>query len=287
MRQSVARAGSILLWLILISIAPAVRAQTHPSIEIPLERCDRLPIVKLKIGGAEARFLVDTAATSMLNIKSISSGQSKKVQITSWTGTAVTNAREVFVRELSLGNHTVYDLTLEAVDLTAIAHACDGQIDGILGVDLLEKLGVTIDLQRSVARMEPRHAFPEASVISDMESAMQSCWKAFNNAETDRLEQCFDRDFVMTGPTAEYRGREQVGQYLRERYFQGGPRARLEMKMSDQRAVGNVVWTLYDFSVESEAVHEAGRGMMICRKSGDRWYILSMHDAPAASEAPK
>jgi hypothetical protein len=51
--------------------------------------------------------------------------------------------------------------------------------------------------------------------------------------------------------------------------------------------VGNVVWTLYDFSVESEAVHEAGRGMMICRKSGDRWYILSMHDAPAASEAPK
>ena len=59
------------------------------------------------------------------------------------------------------------------------------------------------------------------------------------------------------------------------------------MKMSDQRAVGNVVGTLYDFSVESDAVHEAGRGMMICRKSGDRWYILSMHDAPAASEAPK
>jgi Aspartyl protease/SnoaL-like domain len=287
MRQTPVRAESILLWLILTSIAPVVRAQTQASVEIPLERCDRLPIVKLRIGGAEARFLVDTAATSMLNIKSISSGLSKKVQITSWTGTAVTNAREVFLRELSLGNHTVHNFTLEAVDLTPIASACGGPIDGILGVDLLEKLGVTIDLRRSVARMEPLHASPETSIISEMESAMRGCWKAFNNAEADRLEQCFDRDFVMTVPTAEYRGRERAGQYLRDRYFQGGPRAHLEMKMSDQRAVGNVVWTLYDFSVESEAVHEAGRGMMICRKSGDRWYILSMHDAPSASEAPK
>jgi Aspartyl protease/SnoaL-like domain len=287
MRQSLPRAGSILLCLMLMLFAPAALAQMQAPVEIPLERCDRLPIVKLKIGGDQVRFLVDTAATSMLNIKSISSGLSKKVQITSWTGTAVTTGREVFLRELSLGNHTVHNFTLEAVDLSPIASACGGPIDGILGVDLLEKLGVTIDLQRRVARMEPLHGAPETSVISEMESAMQGCWKAFNNAEAESLEQCFDRDFVMTMPTAEYRGRERAGQYLRERYFHGGPRAHLEMKMSDQRAVGNVVWTLYDFSVESEALHEAGRGMMICRKSGDRWYILSMHDAPAVPDTLK
>ena len=56
------------------------------------------------------------------------------------------------------------------------------------------------------------------------------------------------------------------------------------MKLSDQRAVGNVVWTLYDFSIESQDLHEAGRGMMICRKSGERWYILSMHDVPASAD---
>ena len=56
------------------------------------------------------------------------------------------------------------------------------------------------------------------------------------------------------------------------------------MKLSDQRAVGNVVWTLYDFSIESPNWREAGQGMMICRKSGERWYIVSMHDVVASAQ---
>lgn len=288
MRKQPMRVGLFVLRLVLASVAftPCARAQLRSvPIEIPLGHCDRLPVVKLTIGATEARFLVDTAATSMLNIKSISAGRSKKVQITSWAGTSVTNGREVFLRTLSLGNHTIYNLKLEAVDLTPIATACGGAIDGILGVDLLEKLGVTIDLERSVARMDSLQGSPETPVILEMESAMRNCWDAFNNAQAEKLEQCFDPDVVMSLPTAEYRGRERAGQYLRERYFQGDPHAHFEMKRSDQRAVGNVVWTLYDFSIESQAFHEAGRGMMICRKTGDRWYILSMHDAPASPEA--
>jgi SnoaL-like domain/Aspartyl protease len=282
---------SILCRVVLASVLSGpwmarVRAQTQPPpTEIPLEHCDKLPIVKLKIGSADVRFLVDTAATSMLNIKSVSAGRPKRIQITSWAGTSVTTGREVFLHDLQLGNHILYNFKMEAVDLTPIASACGGPIDGILGVDLLEKLGVTIDLQRSVARMDPPRSSPETQMISEMESAMHGCWDAFNNAEAEKLEECFDPDLVMSMPSVEYRGRERAAEYFRTRYFQGGLRPHLEMKLSDQRAVGNVVWTLYDFSIESSNRHEAGRGMMICHKAGDRWLILSTHDVPAAAEA--
>ncbi|MGA7918976.1 MAG: nuclear transport factor 2 family protein [Candidatus Acidiferrales bacterium] len=293
MRKQPMLAGLIVLRLVLASVAlisfaftPCARAQLQSvPIEIPLGHCDRLPVVKLTIDTTEARFLVDTAATSMLNIKSVSAGRSKKVQITSWAGTSVTNGREVFLHTLSLGNHTIYNFKLEAVDLTPIATACGGVIDGILGVDLLEKLGVTIDLERSVARMDSLQGSAESPVILEMQSAMRTCWDAFNHAEVEKVKQCFDPNVMMSLPTAEYRGRERAVQYLWERYFQGDPHAHFEMKMSDQRAVGNVVWMLYDFSIESQLLHEAGRGMMICHKSGDRWYILSMHDAPVSLES--
>jgi len=42
--------------------------------EVPIERCDRLPVVKVRIGSTEMRFLVDTAATTMLNLKSFTTG---------------------------------------------------------------------------------------------------------------------------------------------------------------------------------------------------------------------
>lgn len=277
---------AVIAWWAICGIglgAPPAVAQTEGAspAEVPLEHCDKLPVVKVKVGGAEVSFLVDTAATSMLNIKSVSAGRPKKVQITSWTGTAVTTGREVFVHDLQLGNHTIYNFKMHAVDLTPIASACGGPIDGILGVDLLEKLGVTIDLQRSVARMDPPRASGEPQTISEMEKAMNGCWDAFNTAQAEKLKQCFDEDLVMSMPTVEFRGRERAAEFIRTRYFQGAPHARLEMKLSDQRAVGNVVWTLYDFSIEAPDLHETGRGMMICRKQGERWYIVSMHDVAA------
>ncbi len=53
--------------------SPAIpRAQELPSSnEIPIERCDLLPVVKVRIDGADMRFLLDTGATTMLNLKSL------------------------------------------------------------------------------------------------------------------------------------------------------------------------------------------------------------------------
>ena len=94
--------------------------------EIPIERCDLLPVVKVRIDGADLRFLLDTGATTMLNLKSFSSGRSQKIQVTSWSGTAATSAREVSLPELALGNHRLHDLKLPAIDLSPIGKACGG-----------------------------------------------------------------------------------------------------------------------------------------------------------------
>jgi hypothetical protein len=270
-------------WLLL---APVMRAQAPERVqEIPLRQCDRLPIVNVRVGKTEMSFLVDTAATSLLNLKSFSSGRSKEVSIASWTGTTATSAREVSVAELTLGDHTLRNLKLPAVDLSAIAKACGGSIDGILGVDLLERLGMTIDLQRRVARFGSPPADPaELSLISEMEGAMHGCSQAFNEADRQRLADCFDRDLVLNTPWGEYRGREKVVEYLEQRFFVLNPRVRLSMKIHDQRAVGDVVWTSYDYSMDSRDIHLAGRGMMLCHKDQDRWYILSIHDTLNAPE---
>jgi ketosteroid isomerase-like protein len=269
--------------LFLTLAGSAAQAQTSPSSsEIPLQRCDRLPVVVLQIDQQDKRFLIDTAATSMLNEKSFPQGHATQVRIQSWNELTPLKAREVSVNELSLGDHTLRAISLPAIDLTAIAKACGGPLDGILGVDLLERLGVTIDLKRSVARLAiSQPSATEELLIAEMEKAMHSCSEAFNNADADKLAACFDPDFVLSSPAGELHGREQATNHLRQQYFHLVPHAHLSMTMNDPRAVGDVVWSLYDYTIESPAIHTTGRGMMLCRKSVDNhWYILSMHQSP-------
>jgi ketosteroid isomerase-like protein len=266
--------------------AEGVCAQQSSSLEIPLGRCDRLPVVTIEVGKVEMHFLVDTAATSMLNLKSFSSGHTKQVQISSWNGTNPTNAREVLIPELRLGNRRLLDVKLPAIDLSAIAKACGGSIDGIFGVDLLEQLNVTIDLKRSVAHFGgavPTAA--ELAVIRDMQNAMQGCEEAFNAADAEKLAKCLDPDFVLISPTGEYHGRESATDHFRRAFFSSNPPAQMSMTMKEQQAVGDVVWTSYDYTLESPSAHFAGHGMMLCRKSEERWYILSMHESAADAGA--
>jgi ketosteroid isomerase-like protein len=267
--------------MVAVATRSAVAQGPANSTEIPLQRCDRLPVAILQVDKADKRFLIDTAATSILNTKSFTSGRSKEVQVQSWNETTALNAREVSIDELTLGNHSLRGVRLPAIDLTAIAKACGGPLDGILGVDLLEQLGVTIDLKRSVARLGVAPASAsEASLIADMEHAMHSCSEAFNNADADRLAFCFDPDFILSSPSGELRGRDQATNHFRKQYFGRTPRVHLSISMRDQRAVGDVVWSLYDYTIESPSIHTTGRGMMLCRKFENHWYILSMHESP-------
>jgi ketosteroid isomerase-like protein len=286
MRICLRSLACVIAGAILTLAAHSARAQTiADGTEIPLQRCDRLPIVILRADNVNKRFLIDTAATSLLNKKSFPRGQSRAVRIQSWNETTALNAHEVSIDELSLGKRTLVGVKLPAIDLSAIAKACGGDIDGILGVDLLEQLGVTIDLKRSVARLgiAPTSS-SEVSLIADMDKAVHSCSEAFNNRDADRLASCFDPDFVLSSPSGELRGRDEARNHFRQKYFSTSPSVNLSLTMSEQRAVGDVVWSLYDYTIESPSIHTAGRGMMLCRRSNNRWYILSMHESPIESD---
>src|SRR5216684_558955 len=262
------------------SLFPATLfAQSTPTNEVPIERCDRLPVVKVRIGSVEMRFLVDTAATTMLNLKSFAGGRIKDIQVTSWSGTAATSAREVSISELSLGTHHLSDLKLPAIDLSPIGNACGGSIDGILGVDLLDKMGVTIDLKRQVASLAADPVDPKA-MYAEMETSMGSCVMAFNKGKAAEFEDCLEPETVLYAPDGEFVGRKQVLEYLRQRYFKYAPDLSYKMKMREVQAFGNALWYSYDYSIDTPKEHLAGHGFAMCRKNGTRWRMLNMHNSP-------
>jgi hypothetical protein len=274
------RLGFVLTLCTVLS-SSAFPAQTRPAVlqdEVPIERCDGLPMIRVRIDGSEMRFLVDTAATTTLNLKSFSVGELKSIRVTSWNGTAATSAREVFLPELALGRHRLEKLKLPAIDLSPIGKACGGKVDGILGVDLLDKLGMTIDLKRQVAQLEVTPAEARER-FEEMEASTSHCNDAFNLGKEDVLEQCFDPEIILFTPMGEFRGREQVMDFLKEHYLQFAPHIHYEMKPRDIQSLGDAMWYSYDYTIESPSKSIAGRGMAVCRRSGGRWRILNMHNS--------
>jgi hypothetical protein len=274
---------------VLLFVTACAFAQTSDPDEIPIERCDVLPVVRVTVAGQPMRFLLDTGATTILNLKAFSSGTAKKIHIDSWQGQAATSAREVTLPEFQLGSHTLHDLKLPAIDLSPIAKACAGEIDGILGVDLLDRMGVTIDLQRKVAALHPPS--DTKAMYDDMEGAMHHCTLAFNEGRAKELEDCFDPEMVLYTPDGEFRGRAQVMHYLSERYFKYAPKVRFEMTTHDLRGFGDALWYSYDYSIDSPAEHRAGHGMAMCHRDSGVWRILNMHNSltvdPPAATTPK
>jgi len=70
--------------------------------------------------------------------------------------------------------------------LSPIGNACGGKIDGILGVDLLDKMGVTIDLKRRIASFNSVPASP-AAAYKQMEEHMHHCTSAFEAGNAEEL----------------------------------------------------------------------------------------------------
>ncbi len=275
----------LFLFCLFAFCSPAFPQQPQFPTEIPIERCDVLPIVKVRIDGTDMRFLLDTAATTTLNLKSFSSGRSKEIRISSWSGTLATSAREVSLPELTFGEHTLHDLKLPAIDLSPIGKACGGKIDGILGVDLLDKMGVTIDLKRRIASPASPPADARA-VYNQMEAAMHHCAAAFNLGNAAELEDCFDPEIILYAPQGEFRGRAQVMKYLQDRFLRYAPNLCYDMSMREVRLFGDALWYSYDYFIDSPREHIAGHGMSICRKEGDHWRVLNMHNSLLEPGAP-
>ena len=278
--RSFFRSALFLLLIMIYLQAPPAWSQTPLSStgEVPIEHCDGLPVIRVRAAGAEMRFLVDTAANSILDLKSFSGGEWKQVEVSSWQGVTGARAREIVLKELEVGGSTLRDLKLRAIDLSAIARACGGKINGILGFDLMEKLGITLNLKRQIAEIEVS-TDGLRSHLSEMEGAMHGCNAAFAEGDAAALADCFDPEIVLYTHVGEFRGKKEVMDYLQQHYLQYAPRIRYEEKLKEARMFGDVLWYTYDYVLETPREHLAGHGMAMCRRSGPRWRILNMHNS--------
>jgi len=275
--------------VVFILLFTTVHAQDSPAAEeIPIQRCDGLPVIKTRLNHADMFFLLDTASTTTLNLKSFSSGRSKRIPVTTWTSTTTVDGRQISLPELTVGNHQFRDLTLPAVDLSMIEQACGSRIDGILGFDLLDKMDMTINLKRQVASVDMSPAEIQAG-FAEMQEAMHPCTDAFHLGKVAVLKNCFDPAIVLYVPTGEFRGRKQVMDYLEQRYLRFAPNLRFAMTLRDRQSFGDVLWYSYDYTVESPNEHSIGHGTAMCRRTGGHWGILNMHNSllqPEANPSP-
>lgn len=264
-----------LFLLLSIVLAPSVLAE-----EVHLDSCDGLLVAQVSVSGAKFRFLVDTGATSMLNSKSFTHGDSRKVSVTSWSGTVEARSHEVVLAELVIGEHRLTGLHLPAVDLSAIGDACGKRIDGILGVDLLSRLGATLDLKNHTAQLVPDSKTAEAT-IAELQQQLMECEDAFNRADEAAFADCLDPQIVTFTIGGDFYGRDAAMAYYRKKYFQVQPHAFLTMVPRANHLIGDAVWVEYDLKIVVQQQVINARGTALCRKSAGRWRIVHMnHSSP-------
>jgi ketosteroid isomerase-like protein len=268
--------------LALVASLPSARAE-----DIHLDSCDGLPVAQVSVAGNKFRFLVDTAATSMLNSKSFAHGDSRKVSVTSWSGTVEAKSREVALSELVIGDHRLTDLHLPAVDLSAIGNACGKRIDGILGVDLLSRLGATVDLKNHTAQLvtDSQDNKTGQAVIAELHQQLTGCEEAFNREDEAAFADCLDPQIVAFTVGGDFYGRDALMTYYREKYFSPDPPARVSMVSRAHHLIGDAVWVEYDLRIALGEQVILARGTALCRKSGGRWRIVHMnHSNPPPVE---
>jgi hypothetical protein len=271
--------------LFAILLSSAMVARVACAQELPLERCDALPVIDVQVAGLHKWFLVDTAATSILNLESFAAGQARDIRVTSWSGTLATSAKEVTLPDLTVGRTKVVELKLPAIDLSAIGKACGRKIDGILGVDLLGKLGASINLKEQTIHVATPDEVHGAELVTAMQHEMHRCVDAFNDSDEEKFGDCLDPKIVLFSIDTELYGREQVVGYFRNRYFHQEPAAKLEIRESAFHPIGEAVWYEYEFTIDSARGKLHGRGMAMCKKSEGHWRMATMHHSIAELES--
>jgi ketosteroid isomerase-like protein len=245
--------------------------------EVPLDNCRQLPILKATVGGHGFQFLLDTgAAATLLNLKSFSSLDSAEITLESWNGTVATRAQEVVLHDFTIGEHSLTNLKLLAIDLTALERSCQKRVDGVLGADLIQKLGLTIDLKNHVAVLDDNARTPE-SKLNELERHQAACVQAFNHSDAKAFEECLDPEIVVLTSHGDFHGRKAVMKHFKDAYFGQDPPVVVSMTPLTRRAIGNVVWMEYEMSVNKGPQVMKTRGTALYQKSGERWLMSNMN----------
>lgn len=265
--------AAFLLPMLFLSLSAAAAATE----EIPIETCDRLPVVQVKVSGSKFLFLVDTAATSILDMQSFPIGEPGTTTVTSWSGTVRTNTREVTLADLAIGHHHFKNLRLRAVDLSPIGRACGRIISGILGIDLLSRLGASLELRDHAARLMLSEPEPLQQSVGELQTQLAACEEAFNRADENAFAGCLDPQIVVFTIGGDYYGRDAVMQYFRDRYFRQHPPARLSLTTRAHHVLGEAIWIEYDMQIEAEQQAILLRGSALCLKEDGQWRIVHMN----------
>jgi hypothetical protein len=252
--------------------------------EVPLTACDGLPMVEVSIGGMKFSFLLDTAATSTLNLASFSYGDTQSISVTSWNGTSNARGQKVTISDFVIGEHHLQNLRLSAVDLSAVGRACGHTIDGILGIDLLRRLGAVVDLNAHVVRLPLDPEIAQSRVV-ELDKRLAFCTQSFNNGEEQVFLDCMDPRVVLFTGAGDFYGREAFMEYLRrERRRQRVPPL-LVIALRAHHLIGEQVWAEVELRIKLEQQVLRLRGTMLCEKSGTVWRIVHLNSfAPAPDE---
>lgn len=261
--------------LLLLMVAPVGIAASAQ--EIPLENCRQLPIVKVTVSKKSFQFLLDTgAATTLLNMKSFSSPDQAEITMQSWNGEAAAPARKVMLNDFTLGEHRLENLSLIAVDLTPIERSCQRRVDGVLGADLIARLGLTIDLKNHVGILDAEARTPQAR-IHELDQNQASCEDAFNHSDEKGLFDCLHPDVVLLTSHGDFHGRKEVMRHFKERYFGQDPPVMVAITPRTRQVIGNVIWMEYEMSVSMRGQVMKSRGTALYQKTGDRWLMSNMN----------
>jgi hypothetical protein len=260
--------------LLVLTFSIAVRAQ-----EVPLESCRQLPIVKVTVAKRQFQFLLDTgAAATLLNWKSFSSADATEVTMESWTGSSSTTARQVVLHDLAIGELELTNLRLLAIDLTPLERSCQRRVDGVLGADLIEKFGLTIDLKNHVATLHGNAKTTE-SRFNQLDQHVTACEQAFNRSDEKAFEECLDPEIVFLTSKGDYRGRKAVMKHLKENYFGQDPPVSISITPRAHHAIGTVIWMEYDMFIKMRGQVMRAKGTALYQKTGEKWLMSNMNNS--------
>lgn len=245
--------------------------------EIPLEACQQLPIVKAKVGKRQYQFLVDTgAAATLLNQKSFSSLDSTEITLESWNGRSGVQAHQVVLPDFTIGESSLTNLKLLALDLTSLERSCQKRLDGVLGADLIAKIGLTIDLKNHVVTLNANSSSPEAR-LNQLHQQQSACEEAFNHSDEKTFEQCLAPDVVLLTSKGDYHGRQAVMKHFRESYFGQNPPVLVSLTPRGRHVIGTVIWIEYDMAVTVGQQVMKAHGTALYQKTGERWLMSNMN----------
>jgi hypothetical protein len=261
----------LLLLLALFMLA----AESISAEEFDIVTCDVLPVVEVRVSGLKFHFLVDTAATSILNIQSFAVGEPKRIPVTSWSGTTDTRAKQVRISDLSLGDLHFHNLVLPSVDLSGIGHACGRQIDGILGIDLLRRIGAILDLRDHMLRLRIETGTIE-SQEKELNERIIRCEEGFNRGDETAISDCLDPDVVVFTSAGDFHGRASLLGVLRKRYSSEGF-AQISLTTCVYHVFGEGIWIEYELRTKTGENAVTSRGSALWSNTDGKWRIVHLN----------